>query len=88
MNKDIFPRDTTLAEETDKFSVWSQLPEELALTRRYIVDSGASCHLVSWKDLTPKERLSVRKAKKPQHLNTANGLVHADHVVSLYSKYT
>ena len=45
--------------------------------RQYIIDSGASLHMVCSKSLSPKERASLRLASHPLTLQTANGLVQA-----------
>ena len=83
LNKEVFPRESELADEQTKFFVWSQSGTE-DVSRRYIVDSGASCHLIAWRSLTSSEKRSIRKAANPQELQTANGIVRADHVVDLY----
>ncbi|MDE0821157.1 MAG: DNA (cytosine-5-)-methyltransferase [Opitutales bacterium] len=53
-------------------------------TRRYIVDSGASIHLVDLHDLTVQERSAQRKMKKAIHLTTANGGVQAEYETDVY----
>ena len=52
--------------------------------RRLIVDSGASFHLVDWKNLTPKEKKTKRKMATPYSLTTANGVVTATDEVDIY----
>ena len=52
--------------------------------REYLLDSGASFHLISWKDVRVAERRSYRKADSPETLTTANGPVSVDHVVDIY----
>ena len=44
----------------------------------FIVDSGASFHLISRKDMTLKEIQGITKSDNPIPLNTANGTVNAD----------
>ena len=41
-------------------------------TREFILDSGASFHLISKKDLSPSEEKTIRTANTPIALNTAN----------------
>ena len=45
--------------------------------RQYIIDSGASLHMVNRKSLSAKERASMRLVSSPLTLQTANGLVQA-----------
>ena len=51
--------------------------------RRYLVDSGASFHLVQWKDLTAREKESVRYASREVTLSTANGEVEVQKIVDI-----
>ena len=51
--------------------------------RRFLVDSGASYHLISRRMLTKKERKSIRKAS-PVELTTANGTVKSELVAEVY----
>ncbi|MBT3784107.1 DNA (cytosine-5-)-methyltransferase, partial [bacterium] len=41
--------------------------------RRLLIDSGATFHLVSLKDLTPTERKTIRPLAEPVKIHTANG---------------
>ena len=52
--------------------------------RFHLIDSGASCHLVSRKQLTQEELRRIRKAAEPMPLQTANGIITADEVVDIY----
>ena len=45
--------------------------------RQYIIDSGASLHMVNRKSLSAKERASMRQVSSPLTLQTANGLIQA-----------
>ena len=49
----------------------SKKPEE----REFAVDSGASMHMLSKKDLSSDERETVRRPRKPTTVLTANGEV-------------
>ena len=53
-------------------------------TRRYIVDSGASFHLVDSETLTSKELASVRKLKRPIQISTANGDIELKSKCTIY----
>ena len=53
-------------------------------SREYVVDSGASFHLISKADLTKAERITLRHAKDVQYLATANGQVVAREEVDVY----
>jgi hypothetical protein len=44
-------------------------------TREFIVDSGASFHMVSFSDLNPEETANLRRRSTPVELTTANGPV-------------
>ena len=54
------------------------------LTRQYIVDSGASFHLVSEELLTPKEQASKVELAEPVEVQTANGDVVISHKCRVY----
>ena len=54
--------------------------------RIFIVDSGASEHVVSWKDLTKAEKKRVRRTAKVCDLNSANGIISTEWEVDLYIK--
>ena len=51
--------------------------------RIYVVDTGASFHVIRLDDCTAEERNSLRRAKK-RPLNTANGKVYVDWMVTNY----
>ena len=53
-------------------------------TRRYVVDSGASFHLVDSETLTSKELASVRKLKRPIPISTANGDIELKSKCTIY----
>ena len=57
------------------------LPAPQQLDRHFIVDSGASFHMVSWKHLSQTERDTVEKLEKPQKLTTAKGPTTANYSV-------
>ena len=48
--------------------------------RTFIVDSGASDHLISWKYMTPKEKRKARRLDKPKKYASANGIVRGTHI--------
>ncbi len=52
--------------------------------RSYIVDSGASHHLISFDALTPQEHKTVRKAKYTIPLQTANDVVHCKYEADVW----
>jgi hypothetical protein len=52
-------------------------------SRHFIIDSGASFHLISREELSKKEAAQIRRMKKPIHLRSANGLTTATHDVEL-----
>ena len=47
-----------------------------AKTRRFLVDNGASFHLVSKETLSQKERKTFRKIPFPIEIQTRNGKEH------------
>ena len=53
-------------------------------TRQFINDSGASFGLVDIKDLTTKEKKTIRKLQNPVQLQTANGEVTVTEFCTLY----
>ena len=53
---------------------------------RFIVDTGASLHLVDRGSLSEEQRKRIRKATKATALNTANGLAWSSEVIDLYIK--
>jgi hypothetical protein len=54
--------------------------------RKFIVDSGASFHLISRCNLTPREKKTIRKRSEPIHLQTANGIIQGTHEADVYVK--
>ena len=48
--------------------------------REFIVDSGASLHMMSKSDLTPGEQETAQKSKGPSVIMIANGTTHATQV--------
>ena len=52
-------------------------------SRHFIIDSGASFHLISREELSKKEAAQIRTMKKPIQLRSANGLTTATHDVEL-----
>jgi hypothetical protein len=56
---------------------WSAAAES-SCTRRLIVDSGASGHLVDTASLTAREAATVRRLEDPFQMQTANGIIYAE----------
>ena len=54
--------------------------------RKFVVDSGATVHLISPKHLTKFELRSKRQAHPPMPLQTANGVVEAKFTAKAYVK--
>ena len=52
--------------------------------REFVVDSGASMHMVSKKDLNKAELETVRISKNPTVVMTANGEVRAKEQTTVY----
>ena len=44
--------------------------------REYIVDQGASRHMMSKNNLTPEEQETIQKSKGPPVVMTASGMTH------------
>ena len=65
--------------------VLASYPEEPG-DRRYIVDSGASFHLVASDSLTHKEKVTRKKTAAPIPIITANGEIEVDAMVRVYVK--
>ena len=83
LRKELFPKD-----EKQKFFVTHE-PVTACIAhhpREYVVDSGASFHLISRKDLTKRKLLTIRPAKEAQALATANGIVMATKEAEIYVK--
>ena len=57
-------------------------PEE----REFVVDSGASMHMVSRKDLNSAELETMRRSKNPTTVMTANGEVRTREEATVYVK--
>ena len=55
-------------------------PEE----REFVVDSGASMHMLSRKDLNSAELETVRISKSPTTVVTANGQVQTNEVATVH----
>ena len=51
--------------------------------RKYMLDSGATFHLICWQFLSERERLTVRKCS-PCLLNTANGPIEVGYEVDMW----
>ena len=56
------------------------LPEE----REFVVDSGASMHMISKKDLSDAEMDTLTKLCRPTTVTTANGEVHTHEEATVY----
>ena len=54
--------------------------------REFVVDSGASMHMLSQKDLDSSELETVRVSRTPVAVITANGGVHAKEEATAYVK--
>ncbi len=52
--------------------------------RQFIVDSGASFHLICRKLMTHDERKTIRQASAPITMHTANGVVSADLIGTVF----
>ena len=52
--------------------------------RELIVDSGASLHMMSKRDLTPEELETIQMSKGPSVIMTANGTTHTTEEATLY----
>ena len=62
-------------------------PANLGRKRYFIVDGGASLHLISWKDLSEEEKQTVRKRTGgPLVLQTANDIITLDKKCDVYVK--
>ena len=55
---------------------------DLRRVRQMILDSGASLHMIDFKDLTAKEKKTV-KSRNPMQIMTANGIITLDREVDL-----
>ena len=54
--------------------------------RKFVVDSGASMHMVSKKDLNPAELETMRTSRSPTAVMTANGEVQTRQEATVYVK--
>ena len=46
--------------------------------RKYVVDSGASLHIIGWRHTTKSERQTARKTSRIYHIQTASGQIQAE----------
>ena len=46
--------------------------------RKYVVDSGASLHIIGWRNTSTTERRTARKSSRIYNIQTANGMIQAD----------
>ena len=79
------PTNTTFVEDTEFFVVGQSRPVFLTIDslRQFIVDSGASFHLISSKDLTEKEYQTIRTAE-PMAIRTATKIEKVNKVADVY----
>ena len=49
-----------------------------AVQRSFVIDSGASYHLIGYKQLTSSERGAIRPIGEPYRIQSANGIVIVD----------
>ena len=71
-----------LAEEWVLPAASKKEPEE----REFVVDSGATMHMVSKKDLNPAELETMRTSRSPTTVMTANGEVQTREEATVYVK--
>ena len=50
----------------------------------FIVDSGASLHMMSKSDLTPEQQDKIQKSKDPSVTMNANGTTHTTEEATVY----
>ena len=80
-----FKKATSLAKEVRRTMNGEACPaSQQAAGRSFLVDSGASYHLIGRNYINNAERRSIRPAKFSIRLNTAAEQVEADEVVDLY----
>ena len=72
----------SLAEKLVLPSASARKPEE----REFVVDSGASMHMVSEKDLNSAELETMRTSRSPTTVMTANGEVRTNKEATVYVK--
>ena len=81
--KDFFRVTTS---ETERFIadvVFNVTEGQLVGSRKYMMDSGSTSHLICWKYLQEQEKQHVRSCR-PCILNTANGKVKVDKEVDIF----
>ena len=68
----------------EKNSLHEQNPKALyaAVQRSFVIDSGASYHLIGYKQLTSSEKGAIRPIKEPYRIQSANGIVIVDKEVN------
>ena len=72
--------------DTKFFSVnIPSLPKAMyASDRTFVVDSGASFHLIGYNKLTKSERATVRTVKEPFSIQSANGTITVKEEAQIY----
>ena len=71
--------------DPEKNSMDKSQPNALyAASRSFVIDSGASFHLIGYNQLTPKEKGSVRTIAEPFRIQSANGTVVVDKEVQIF----
>ena len=71
--------------DPEKNSMQEPKPTALyAATRSFVIDSGASYHLIGYKQLTEKEKGSIRPIKEPLRIQSANGIIIVDKEVHIF----
>ena len=55
-----------------------------AVQRSFVIDSGASYHLIGYKQLTRKEKGAIRPVQEPYRIQSANGIVDVDKEVKIF----
>ena len=85
LSQKLRPTNKTFADDIEYFVIGQAKPIFLTIDslRQFIVDSGASYHLISPKDLTEKEYKTVRKAE-PMGIRTASKVEYVDKVADVY----
>ena len=82
LSKELYPKDKDINGGVDKyFKDEVKMPCAPVPKRIFLVDSGASYHLISRAFLTREERKWIRKAPGQISLTTANGVVTATGIV-------
>ena len=71
--------------DPEKNSMTEPKPNALyAATRPFVIDSGASYHLIGYNQLTEKEKGSIRPIKVPFRIQSANGIIIVDKEVHIF----